>query len=87
VELRAVGDLQDCRGDLRALVGSFGPKLKQFAFDEGDRPLEPGDEIKSTSGEETFLRDTENWPVLRACPKRALNGGAEAIDFNRRSRG
>src|SRR5947207_8073044 len=27
-----VGDLQDYAGDLRALAGSFGPKLKKFAF-------------------------------------------------------
>ncbi len=38
-----VGDLQDYAGDLRALVGSFGPKLKQFAFGDDDRALELGD--------------------------------------------
>lgn len=65
--LRTVGDLQDYAGDLRALVGSFGPKLKQFALGEDDRPLELGDEVKSVSGEETFLRDTEDRAVLRAC--------------------
>ena len=62
-----VGDLQDYPGDLRALVGSFGPKLKQFAFGEDDRPLELGDEIKSISSEETFLRDTDDRPALRKC--------------------
>ncbi len=62
-----VGDLQDYAGDLRALVGSFGPKLKQFAFGEDDRPLEIGDEIKSISGEETFLKDTDDRKMLRAC--------------------
>jgi DNA polymerase-4 len=62
-----VGDLQDYPGDLRALVGSFGLKLKQFAFGEDDRPLEIGDEIKSISGEETFLKDTDDRRVLRAC--------------------
>ena len=65
--LRTVGDLQDYRGDLRALVGSFGPRLRQFAFGEDDRPLELGDEVKSISGEETFLRDTDDRPRLRAC--------------------
>jgi DNA polymerase-4 len=65
--LRTVGDLQDHTGDLRALVGSFGPKLKQFAFGQDDRPLDLGDEIKSISGEETFLQDTEDRKVLRAC--------------------
>jgi len=62
-----VGDLQVYTGDLRALVGSFGPKLKQFAFGEDDRPLELGEEIKSVSGEETFWQDTDDRRVLRAC--------------------
>jgi len=65
--VHTVADLQDYAGDLRALVGSFGPKLKQFAFGEDDRPLELGDEIKSISGEETFLKDTDDRKVLRAC--------------------
>jgi DNA polymerase IV len=65
--IETVGDLQDYPGDLRALVGSFGPKLKQFAIGEDDRPLELGDEIKSISGEETFLKDTDDRKVLRAC--------------------
>jgi len=64
-----VGDLQTYAGDLRAMVGSFGPKLRQFAFGEDDRPLEIGDEIKSISNEETFLNDTEDRTILRACLK------------------
>ena len=67
--IATVGDLQDHPGDLRALVGSFGPKLKQFAFGQDDRPLEIGDEIKSISGEETFLKNTDDRKVLRACLK------------------
>jgi DNA polymerase-4 len=67
--IATVGDLQNYTGDLRALVGSFGPKLKQFAFGDDDRPLEIGDEIKSISGEETFLQDTDDRKVLRACLK------------------
>ena len=65
--VNTIADLQDYPGDLRALVGSFGPKLKQFAFGEDDRPLELGDEIKSISGEETFLKDTDDRKVLRVC--------------------
>jgi DNA polymerase-4 len=65
--LHTVGDLQDYAGDLRALVGSWGPKLKQFAFGEDDRPLELGDEVKSISAEETFERDTADRKILRAC--------------------
>lgn len=67
--VETVGDMQDYPGDLRALVGSFGPRLKQFAVGQDDRPLELGEEIKSISGEETFLRDTEDRKVLRACLK------------------
>lgn len=65
--LRTVGDIQDYPNDLRALVGSYGPKLKQYAFGEDDRPLEIGDTVKSISGEETFLQDTDDRKVLRAC--------------------
>jgi DNA polymerase-4 len=78
--ISTIGDLQDHPGDLRALVGSFGPKLKQFAFGEDDRPLELGDEIKSISGEETFLQDTEDRKILRACLKE------QAADIEKRLR-
>ena len=67
--ISTVGNLQDYTGDLRALTGSFGTKLKQFALGEDDRPLEIGEEVKSISGEETFLKDTDDRKVLRACLK------------------
>jgi len=69
VGISTVGDLQDYAGDLRALVGSFGSKLKEFAFGEDDRPLELGEDIKSISGEETFLKDTDDRKILRTCLK------------------
>ena len=78
-----VGDLQDYLGDLRALVGSFGPKLKEFAFGQDDRPLELGDIVKSISAEETFLEDTEDRRVLRACLK---SQAAEIAEKLRRRR-
>ncbi|HEV2209496.1 MAG TPA: DNA polymerase IV [Verrucomicrobiae bacterium] len=65
--IETVGDLQDHPGDLRALVGSFGPTLRRFALGEDDRALDSGDEIKSISEEETFLNNTEDRRVLRAC--------------------
>jgi len=65
--LKTVGDLQDHPGDLRALVGSWGPVLKQFALGQDDRPLELGDEVKSISAENTFDRDTEDRVILRQC--------------------
>ena len=67
--VQTIGDLQDYPGDLRAIVGSFAGQLKRFAFGQDDRPLELGDEIKSISGEETFLKDTDDRKILRACLK------------------
>jgi DNA polymerase IV len=62
-----IGSMQDYPGDLRALVGSFGPVLKRYAFGEDNRALELGDEIKSISNEETFLHDTDDRKILRHC--------------------
>jgi DNA polymerase-4 len=73
--LHTIGDLQDYPGDLRALVGSWGPRLKQFAFGEDDRPLERDDTIQSISSEETFQRDTDDRKILR----RSLREQAEEI--------
>jgi DNA polymerase-4 len=67
IGIETVAHLQDHPGDLRAQVGSFGPKLKRYAMGEDDRPLEIGDDIKSISSEETFLRDTEDRKQLRTC--------------------
>lgn len=67
--LRTVGDLQDYPGDLRSVVGSWGPELKRFACGEDPRPLDLSDEVKSISSENTFLKDTDSRPVLRACLK------------------
>lgn len=80
--LRTVGDLQDYPGDLRALVGSWGPELRRFAFGEDDRPLELGDDVKSVSSENTFERDTDDRPTLRAC----LRGQAEEVAAKLRRR-
>jgi DNA polymerase-4 len=77
--IRTVGDLQNHPGDLRALVGSWGPELKRFAFGEDDRPLELGDEVKSISSENTFLRDTDDRPTLRACLKEQAEDVAKTL--------
>ncbi len=77
--IRTVGDLQNYRGDLRALVGSWGPELKRFAFGEDDRPLDLGDEVKSISSENTFLRDTDDRPTLRACLKEQAEDIAQSL--------
>jgi DNA polymerase-4 len=77
--IRTVGDLQNYPGDLRALVGSWGPELKRFAFGEDDRPLDLGDEVKSISSENTFLRDTDERPTLRACLKEQAEDIAKSL--------
>jgi len=69
VGIYTVGDLQDYTGDLRALIGSWGLELKRFAMGEDDRPLDLSDEVKSISSENTFLRDTDDRPTLRASLK------------------
>jgi DNA polymerase-4 len=71
--LRTVGDLQDHPGDLRALIGTWGPELKRFAFGDDDRPLDYGEEVKSISSENTFLEDTDDRPTLRACLREQAN--------------
>jgi DNA polymerase-4 len=63
--LMTIGDLQDYKGDLRALVGSFAATLKAFAFGDDDRPLALDETIKSISSEETFLHDTDDRRVLK----------------------
>jgi DNA polymerase-4 len=68
--LQTIGDIQDHPGDLRALVGSFGPVLKRYACGEDDRPLEVEGEVKSVSVEDTFERDTEDRRILVPVLKR-----------------
>lgn len=65
--VETIGDLQDFPGDLRSMVGSFGPTLKRFSFGEDNRQLDTGDVIKSISSENTFLKDTEDRKILKTC--------------------
>ncbi len=77
--IHTVGDIQNHPGDLRALVGAWGPELKRFASGEDDRPLELGDEVKSISSENTFLQDTDDRPTLRACLKEQAEDIANSL--------
>ena len=81
--IQTVGNLQDYPGDLRALVGSWGTELKRFAFGEDVRPLDLGDEVKSISCENTFLRDTDDRPTLRACLKEQADDVAKSLGKRR----
>ena len=64
--IRTVGDIQDYPGDLKALVGAWGPILKSFSMGIDERPLSQDDTIKSISSENTFSEDTADRPVLRS---------------------
>ena len=64
IGLRTIGDIQDYRGDLRAVVGSFAQKVKSYAFGDDTRPLDLDGDVKSISAEETFERDTDDRRIL-----------------------
>jgi DNA polymerase-4 len=64
-----IGDLQDTKRDLRALLGSFAETIRQRAFGEDSRVVDLSDERKSISSENTFLHDTDDRPTLRAALK------------------
>src|SRR5262249_1499281 len=81
--IETVGDLQDYHGDLRALVASYGPTLRGYAFGQDDRPLELGNDIKSISGEETFPHDTDDRKVLRDCLRTQADDIAHRLKHHR----
>lgn len=81
--IRTVGDIQDHPGDLRALVGSWGPVLKRYAFGDDDRPLSLDETIKSISSENTFASDTDHRPTLRAVLKEQAEELAGKLNRNR----
>ena len=80
--LPTIGHLQDYPGDLRHLLGSFGPALKRYAFGEDDRPVETWDTVKSISSENTFLEDTDDRAKLRACLKEQAEEIATKLQRN-----
>ena len=77
--MHTLRDLQNSAGDLRELVGSFGPTLKQLALGEDDRIVDTSDEVKSISSEETFDADTADRKVLRNFLRAAANELSEKL--------
>ena len=57
--------------------------MKRFAMGEDDRPLDLSDEVKSISSENTFLRDTDDRPTLRACLKEQADDVARNLAEHR----
>ena len=62
--LKTVGDVQDYKGNLRSLLGSFGHSLSRYALGEDERLVETDDGVKSISSEHTFLKDTDNKKII-----------------------
>jgi DNA polymerase-4 len=67
--IKTIAELQDYPGDLRAVVGSWGPELKRMAFGDDDRIVDLSTDVKSVSSETTFDRDTQDRSILRSCLK------------------
>ena len=78
--LVTIGDLQATSMDLHGIVGSFADSLKRRAFGEDDRPLDTSEERKSISAENTFLRDTDDRPALRAALRELAADVAETLE-------
>jgi DNA polymerase-4 len=78
----SIGDLQDTAVDLHAIVGSFADKLKARAFGSDDRAVDPVDERKSISAENTFLTDTDDRPTLRIALKELAVDVAQTLGQN-----
>ena len=77
--MHTLKDLQNAASDLRELVGSFGPTLKQLALGEDDRIIDTSDEVKSISSEETFDADTDDRKILRNFLRAAANELSEKL--------
>jgi DNA polymerase-4 len=77
--LNTIEDLQKTTIDLRPIVGSFSETLKERAIGNDDRPVDPIDERKSISAENTFLNDTDRRPELRATLKEMAADVAQTL--------
>ena len=74
--------MQDTEIDRHSIVGSFSEKLKERAFGNVDRPVDLSEERKSISAENTFLKDTDHRPTLRAALKEMAADVASSLEKN-----
>jgi DNA polymerase-4 len=80
--IHTIGDLQDWRGNLEPVLGSFAKKLRERAMGEDDRPVDPSDERKSIGAETTFAQDTEDRPVLRGALRELAADVAQTLEVH-----
>lgn len=78
--LVTIGDLQNTKRDLHAVVGTFADRLRERAFGHDERPLDLSDERKSISSETTFLTDTDHRATLRAALRELAADVAQTLE-------
>jgi DNA polymerase-4 len=77
---KTIGDLQARPVDLRSIAGSFAESLQARALGDDARPVDPSEERKSISSENTFLEDTDDRPTLRAALKEMAADVAQTLE-------
>ncbi|MEZ0388101.1 MAG: DNA polymerase IV [Verrucomicrobium sp.] len=78
--IKTIADLQDATSPMEDILGSWGPTLRQRAQGNDDRPVDPTDERKSISAENTFLNYTDDRPTLRAALKEMAMDVAQTLE-------
>jgi DNA polymerase-4 len=78
--LMTIGDLQTTMIDLNEIVGSWAESLQSRAFGNDDRVVDTSNERKSVSAENTFLKDTDDRPTLRAALKELAVDVAQTLE-------
>jgi DNA polymerase-4 len=77
--IKTIADLQDTPLGLDDILGSWAGTLRERALGNDDRPVDPTDERKSISSENTFLQDTDHRPTLRAALKELAADVAQTL--------
>ena len=63
--IQTIGNLQNLPVDIiRSSLGEFGERLHCLSLGIDDRPVSPGEEVKSIGHETTFQKDTDNRDFL-----------------------
>jgi DNA polymerase-4 len=75
-----IGDLQSSSLPLESVVGRWAESLRQRAFGEDYRPLQPDRERKSISAENTFPSDTADRHTLRNALKEMASDVAQSLE-------
>jgi DNA polymerase-4 len=78
--IRTIEDLRSAAINLESIVGSWAEKLRERAFGRDNRPVDPSEDRKSISSENTFLQDTDDRPTLRRALKEMAEDVAQTLE-------